>query len=422
MITIRPHTANNSIFGIRIFAFATLVLLTACGSGGSDTELEAEIEPPEFATLETLGESLYEDVNLSLDRTQSCATCHNTEHAFIDDREDDSGDILTVSEGDDEFSLGTRNTPTAAYAAFSPDFHEGTKARFNSQQDDYEGFLGGQFLDGRALNLEEQAEGPFLNEVEMMMPDEESVVERVMEDADYIESFKYLFGDNIFDDSELAFTAVAESIAAFERTDSFATFDSKYDLFLRGEFDEYILSKAAVGKALFFSQTDTNCATCHQLEANANSEETFSSYEYHNIGVPSNVALINTKESLGQTQAIDNGLYDNTEAEEDRGKFKVPTLRNAAVTAPYMHNGVFRNLETVMLFYDKYNNPDNTINPETGSVWLEPEVVDNLNATELEDGDIMTDDDVEALVCFLVSLTDANFEHLIEDEMNSCGL
>lgn len=403
----------------------TVSLLGCGGGGGSSGDPIVQTTPdPAFTSKPELGEALFNDENLSLQRTMSCSTCHNPEFAFIDDRLDDDGLVDTVSEGDDGFSLGTRNTPTAAYAAFSPDYHIGTRERVNVDKatvDDYEGPIGGQFLDGRSTDLQAQAGQPFLNEIEMMMPDEAAVVARVQEDEDLAASMRFLYGETVFDNTDTAFDAVTDAITEFEQEPEFAPFSSKYDKFINGEFDAYLLSKAALGEGLFFSQF-TNCDTCHQLQSGSGTEETFSSYEYHNIGVPANSALIARKQSLGQEQATDNGLFDNTEEDADKGKFKVPTLRNVAVTAPYMHNGVFRSLDTVMRFYDQFNNPDNLLNPETGEAWADPEVEENLNLTELVDGDIMTEDDIEGLVCFLVSLTDEAFEHLVQDQMEECGL
>lgn len=406
----------------------SLSVLAGCGGGGSGGGgNQVAIEPtpdPAFTTKATLGEALFNDVNLSLDRTQSCATCHNPEAGFIDDRLDDNGQISAVSLGDDAISLGSRNTPTAAYAAIAPDFHIGIRARVNVDKasvEDYEGPIGGQFLDGRAVDLQTQAREPFINPVEMNMPDEAAVVARVLEDEGLATSARFIYGDTIFDNTEDAYEAVTDAIAEFEKLEQFSPFNSKYDKFLAGEYDAFLLSKAALGEGLFFSQF-TNCDTCHQLQPSGNTQETFSSYEYHNIGVPANQALINIKTSLGQEQASDQGLFDNTAEQGHRGKFKVPTLRNVAISAPYMHNGVFRELDTVMRFYDQFNNPDNTTNPETGAPWAEPEIGENINFTELEDGDIMTEQDIEGLVCFMVSLTDEVFEHLIEDQLESCGL
>jgi cytochrome c peroxidase len=118
---------------------------------------------------------------------------------------------------------------------------------------------------------------------------------------------------------------------------------------------------------MFFSQQFTNCNLCHQLRVSpVAADETFTNYEYHNIGVPVNGAV----RSMTGVTAIDHGLFGHPDVDDPTtdGKFRVPTLRNIAVTGPYMHNGVFEDLRTVMLFYNKYNSTDMArhINPETG--------------------------------------------------------
>lgn len=404
--------------------------LIACGSGGSSsaptpttsTPPPEPPAPPAFATREALGESLFFDENLSLNRTQSCATCHNPDHAFSDNRLDANGQVGAVSLGDDGTSLGDRNTPTATYAAFTPDFGEETHARFNSQQPDYTGFIGGQFLDGRAADLSAQAEGPPVNPIEMGMANKAEVVERLRENSDYIASFESIFGADVFDNIDTTYSAMADAIAAFERTDTFSSFDSKYDRSLTGDYVYEPGSKEAAGRALFFSQQFTNCATCHQLRPNSHREEIFSNFEYHNIGVPVNAAVRAVNNSA--PDFIDIGLLNNPAVDDkaQRGKFKVPTLRNVAVTPPYMHNGVFRELATVIKFYDHFlTNSGFTTNPETGAEWADPEVEENLALTELRDGRKMDEADVEAMVCFLRTLTDARYEHLIEDNGIDCG-
>ncbi|MBV2089949.1 MAG: c-type cytochrome [Candidatus Thiodiazotropha sp. (ex Ctena orbiculata)] len=395
------------------------LLFSACGGGGGSSD-GSDASEPTFTSKEALGEALFSDVNLSGNRTQACSTCHNPERAFVDDRLGAFGEIGAVSMGDDGISLGDRNTPSAAYAAFSPDFFEGTRDRLNSDAGQYQGFMGGQFLDGREADLKGQAGGPPLNPIEMNMPDKASVVARIEENEDYVEAFESLYSEIIFDDVEAAYEAMTESIAQFEKTEAFASFDSDYDRHINGEYDEYILTKAGLGKALFFSQEFTNCATCHQLQPNSHPQETFSSYEYHNIGVPENTAVRavnNTAEGF-----VDNGLLDNpaTTDASHQGKFKVPTLRNVAVTEPYMHNGVFRDLKTVILFYDQFNNEDRSLNPETGIAWADAEVPETINHNELA-APALTDEEVEALVCFLRSLTDARYKHLIEENGIICN-
>ncbi|WGZ96260.1 MAG: hypothetical protein QJT81_09950 [Candidatus Thiothrix putei] len=93
----------------------------------------------------------------------------------------------------------------------------------------------------------------------------------------------------------------------------------------------------------------------------------------------------------------------------------MPTLRNVAVTAPYMHNGVFADLRTVVLFYDKFNNAQRTLNPETAKLWVAPEVDKNL-ALETEEfqASALKDSEVDALVAFMKTLADQRYEHLLK--------
>lgn len=411
-----------SILLTSILLTSVVLTLSACGGGGGGGSSEPSLVSPAFANKAELGESLFFDTNLSLGRTQACSTCHDPERGFIDGRLDDFGEIGSVSLGDDGFSLGDRNTPTVAYAHFSPEFQFGTHARFNSQQPDYEGFVGGVFVDGRAIDLQAQAERPPLNPKEMRMPDKASVIERLLENADYEAAFQAIYGESIFDDVDAAYESMADAIAEFERTDvRFAAFDSKYDRSLIGDYVYQPGSKEALGRALFFSQQFTNCATCHQLHPNGNDKETFTNYEYHNIGVPVNNAV---RAVNGVAEDFVNpGLLGNPDVtdESERGKYKVPTLRNIAITEPYMHNGAFRDLETVIKFYDHFlTGSVFTVNPETGSPWRQPQIPETVALTELRDGRRFDQNDVEAMVCFLRTLTDARYEPLIEEKGINC--
>ena len=356
-------------------------------------------------SIEALGRALFFDVNLSRNRTQACATCHSPEFGFTDPRGNASG--RAVSLGDDGRSLGDRNAPTASYAAFSPPFHLNDNGRY----------VGGQFLDGREQDLAGQAGGPPLNSVEMGMADMAAVAARLRENPSYIAAFDRLFGADILARPDAAYKAMTESIAAFERTDFFAPFDSKYDRYLRDEYS--MTAQEDLGMTLFFSQQFSNCNLCHQLKPTpASTEETFSNYEYHNIGTPVNPAAraVNGVAS----DHVDRGLLDNPAVDDPKqaGKFKVPTLRNVAVTGPYMHNGVFKDLRTVVLFYNKYNSRSakRQINPESGEKWRAPEVPENLSLKELETGPALDDRRIDALVAFMRTLTDRRYEHLLNKQ------
>lgn len=354
-----------------------------------------------YPSLEAWGEALFSDTNLSKNRTEACATCHDPAAGFSDPRETAVG--RAVSLGDDGASLGDRNAPTASYARFSPPFGRTADGKW----------LGGQFHDGRAATLADQAKGPPLNPIEMGMPDVAAVAARLRENPRYVATLAALRPGA---DDAAAFDAMAEAIAAYEASDTFSPFDSKYDRFLRGE--AKLTDQEELGRLLFFSNQFTNCNLCHQLRGTPGAEEeTFSNYQFHNIGVPANRAV--RAANGAAPDRVDRGLLENPAVTDpaEAGKIKVPTLRNVAVTGPYMHNGVFADLRTVILFYNSYNTrrPERHINPETGAPFDPPEVAQNLSRTELETGPALDDQRIDALVAFLKTLTDARYEPLLTD-------
>ena len=336
-----------------------------------------------FDTKEALGESLFFDTNLSLNRTMSCATCHTPDQAFVDIR--DNGVDGAVSLGDDGESLGDRNAPMASYASFTPDFNLAN-------------LTGGQFWDGRATDLTEQAKGPFLNPVEMKMPDMESVINRVRENSDYITAMQTLYGEDIFDDTDSTYTAIADAIALFEQTSVFQTFDS--------DFDNDTMSAAAIRGQTLFRSRRINCVRCHDDRGN---QPLFTNFTYENLGIPEN----NTVRDLN-AHATDHGLLENPDVsdEAEDGKFRVSGLRNVGVSAPYMHNGLFKTLKTVVHFYNT-RDVDGAINPDTGEAWGTPEV----NARNIVRNDVgnlgLSDAEEDDIVAFLEALTDAKYENLL---------
>ena len=166
-----------------------------------------------------------------------------------------------------------------------------------------------------------------------------------------------------------------------------------------------------LGKSIFFSNNNNSCASCHVLKGEDKEGETFTNYEFHNIGVPANKEL----RAKNGVKELDKGLLNNPNVkdEKEKGKYKVPTLRNVAVTSPYMHNGVFKDLKTVVEFYDKYNNANRKINPETKKPWDSAEVKDTISLKELKAQEL-SDRKVEALVAFMKLLTDKRYEYLLE--------
>lgn len=377
---------------------ASVVVGMASGEKGKATEAAAN----EQELLALLGQQLFVDPALSRNGTQSCATCHDPDHAFTDPREGQAG--MAVSVGDDGESHGDRNTPTLSYVAMAPDFHLASTGEYK----------GGQFWDGRAKDLAEQAGQPMLNPVEMAMPDKAAVVERLRQNAAYVEGFDKLYGPNALGDVDTAFTHAATALAAYQSTPEFMPFDSRFDRYLRGE--EKLTKQEEFGYTVYLTW---NCRLCHQLRTQGVTErESFTNFEYRNIGIPVNKAV---REVNGMgADHVDPGLggHPGLNDPSQDGKFKVPTLRNVAVSGPYMHNGVFEDLRTAVVFYNKYTtkNPKWQTNPETGEPWGDPEVAENIAMKELRSGLTVSDERIDALVAFLETLTDKRYEPLLEEK------
>jgi len=400
---------------------AASILIVGCGGGSSNDKSSADSIA--FDTKEKLGESLFFDSNLSLNRKTSCSTCHNPEHGFIDAKflkETDQSVFIdgAFSVGDDDISLGGRNAPTAAYAMFNPTFGKNAKGVY----------VGGQFHDGRAATLKVQAMGPPLDQAEMMMKSKADVIDRIEENPDYVVAFKKHYGETVFDDINASYESMGEAIGKFEKTEVFAPFDSKYDRFKlcreEGGRTTKCLQEGSwsleeqLGMDLFFSEANTNCAACHTLnsKSEAPSKEIFTNFEYENIGTPRNIEAMDARVALGlqDANATFKGLGGTVNDPAHLGKTKVPTLRNIAVTGPYMNNGVFKELKTVLEFYDHMAGLGHHINPETGLAWGNNDHNATINHTLLRATLELTDAKINGLEAFLKTLTDKRYEHLIK--------
>lgn len=349
---------------------------------------------------ERLGKLLFEDVNLSDPPGQACATCHGLGAGFADpDRS------APTSKGVRAGLFGDRNTPSAAYMAFSPKFH------FDETEEHY---VGGQFWDGRAATLEEQAKGPFLNPLEMANSHAAQVVEKVRA-APYAPLFAEVFGASALADPEQAYERIAEAIAAWERTPVFSPFSSKYDAWLAGR--ARLTAQERRGLALFEREDKANCAACHPIAKGPDGRGGLGTdFTYDNLGVPKNPAnpfyrLAAAHNPAGEAH-VDLGLGGVVGKAGEYGKFKVPTVRNVALTAPYMHNGYFETLRGVVDFYNtrdlKPRCPD-AFTAEADALrlgcWPRPEMVANVNTDEL--GNLrLTSKEVDDIVAFMQTLTD----------------
>ena len=278
----------------------TLFLSTVCLADVAWAEALVPLPPAPPVPLSNLntpakialGKKLFFDPKLSVNGSISCAFCHMPQAGFADPRP------VSIGVGG---RRGGRNAPSALNAAYQ---------RL-------------QFWDGRAGSLEEQAIGPLTNPVEMRNPSNRSVVVRLRKIALYRKKFQDVFGGTVSIDR------IAQAIAAYERT--LVTPDSPYDRFLMGD-SNALNAKQKEGLTLFKGKA--RCILCH-------SGALLSDQAYHNLGVPQTGPL-----------SADVGRYAVTHDPSDKGRFRTPSLRNIVLTAPYMHDGTFKDLSRVIDFYN----------------------------------------------------------------------
>lgn len=386
------------------------MLLAACGGSSGDAlpPTPAGTTPPPTVSLSaqaSLGEKIFHDPSLSASGKISCATCHNPDHAFAGGSPTESvpfgGTSGTVQ--------GFRNAPSLKYLTTNPAFFfdsEGTPT-------------GGFDRDGRANSLQQQASRPFLTAHEMANASVAEVAGRLSR-ASYALEFRSIFGDQIFSDPETAFARALFALQRYQQEDTpeFAPYSSKYDAFIAGRVR---LSAAELrGLALYNDPQKGNCAGCHPSSRGPSGEPPlFTDFTYDNLGVPRNVDIAANADAsyfdLGLCGPDRTDLADRTDL---CGAFKVPTLRNIAVTAPYFHNGRFQTLTDVVRFYVRRDtNPDEWYPiGSDGEVQkfndLPPELTGNVNTTEVpynrHPGDLpaLDENEIQDVIAFLQTLTD----------------
>jgi cytochrome c peroxidase len=380
--------------------------LGACSasSGGTDTATPPGISAT--TTAAQLGEKIFEDASLSASGRMSCATCHARDNAFAAP----PGDPAVPTGGPNGDVPGFRNAPSLKYLTRNPSFFfddEGTPT-------------GGFNRDGRADTLAIQARRPFLSAHEMANASAAEVAVKLSRAA-YAAEFRALFGDDIFAAPEAAFDRALFALQKYQQEDTadFAPFSSKYDAFLAGQVQ--FSAQELRGLALFNDPQRGNCAGCHPSGRGPNgAPPLFTDFTYDNLGVPRNPDI----PANADANYFDLGICgpDRTDVVAERpdlcGAFKVPTLRNVALTAPYFHNGRFADLREALRFYVRRDtNPEDFYPLDPGG---QPQKFDdlpaeyqaNVNTTEVpynrHPGDVpaLDDVDIEDVIAFLNTLTD----------------
>jgi cytochrome c peroxidase len=231
----------------------------------------------------------------------------------------------------------------------------------------------------------------------MANPDTLTIAEKLRA-LKYSELFTEVYGTDALSNSSKAFSSMSDAIAAYEGTSEVNPFSSKYDHWLRGEAE--LTTQELSGLSIFVAENKGNCAACHpNTPSEDGSPPIFSDFTYDNLGTPRNPEnpfyILSSEHNPDGFSFIDIGLGKTVNDPAQNGKFRVPTLRNVAITAPYMHNGVFKTLFNVMAFYNTRDLAD----------WPTPEVSENVNKDEL--GKLgLTNQEMEDLIVFLETLTD----------------
>lgn len=265
--------------------------------------LQVPAENPWTVAKSALGERLFYERGFSADGKVSCASCHQPERFFTDEKPLPTG-ILGLD--------GARNASTLVNVAYFPLL----------------------LADGRAASLEDQVKYPVMNPLEMSSTPER-VVRFLAGRPEYRPHFVAAFGD-----ATVTWQRVAEALASFERT--LLAGDSAFDRFVAGD-REALSASARRGWELF--QGKAGCIRCHSYSAE---QPFFTDFDFHHAGV----AWTSKKPQAGFRFTPDLGRYWVTRADGDIGAYRTPSLRNVARTPPYMHNGEIRTLEEVI---DRYS-------------------------------------------------------------------
>lgn len=339
-------------------------------------ELPVPENNPQSAAKIELGEKLFSDKRFSSTGTVSCASCHAPDKAFTDE----TGPI-PVSVGIKGLT-GTRNAPTVVNAAYNKT----------------------QFWDGRSFSLEDQSQFPFLNPVEMGLTSHDQILDIISDDRAYRRAFDEVFD---VDADEITMEHVKMAIASFERTA--ISGNSPFDRWYFAGEEAAISDAAKRGFDVFLKQG--RCVSCHAMEQD---HALFTDHKFHNIGIGINAINARVPELAGAFLAAKAkgadvdvtvltdpdvshlGRFAVTDNIGEVGRFKTPTLRNIAATAPYMHDGSVATLRDVVVHYNNggATNADDPVNPYISG---------GIRPLEL------SDQQIDDLVAFMETLTSPEY-------------
>ncbi|TQV87535.1 cytochrome-c peroxidase [Aliikangiella coralliicola] len=312
-----------------LFLFALFPILSIAEPLGLP-KLPVPSDNPQTPEKIALGDRLFNDIRFSSTGKVSCATCHAPDKAFTDSP-------LPVSVGINNLT-GTRNAPTVLNAAYNQT----------------------QFWDGRSPDLEDQAQHPFLNPVEMGLATHQPILKVIAKDKKYQKAFRKVFGVS---SKKITMEHVLKAIAAFERTQ--ISGNSPFDHYYFSGKENALNAQEKRGFEVFLNEG--RCVSCHTIEQD---NALFTDHKFHNIGIgvnelgekiePLAKSFLVAKSKgadvdiavLTQPNTSHLGRFAVNNQLSDLGGFKTPTLRNIALTAPYMHDGSLQTLRDVVVHYN----------------------------------------------------------------------
>jgi cytochrome c peroxidase len=396
----------------RSFAIVFVAAVSVAGGARPARADGAVAESP----LVALGRQLFFEPGLSEPGGTSCASCHDPVHGYAGNH----GSTTGVARGSRPGHFARRNTPSVLYLKYVPRFH------YHQDEDALQpSAFGGFFWDGRADSIAALVMQPLTNPEEMNNRDGRAIV-RKLRAAGYAGRFQETLGVSLDADAaadtaagcDQVVSALGGALQAFLTSPQMAPFSSKYDAYIRGR---AVLAPAeARGLALFKDPDKGNCASCHLLTVTSPTPERsmFTDYGYDAVAVPRNRKLPSTQ----RADAFDLGLCERTDQQVPSSdqrwcaSFRTPSLRNVAVRSAFMHNGAFTKLRDVVAFYatravDPMRWYRSKVKFDDLPARLRGQVNVNSIPYNRRVGDVpaLDDRDIDALVAFLGTLTDAGY-------------
>ena len=354
-----------------------------------------------------LGRAIFFDPALSEPAGTSCASCHAPERAFSNN----SSSPIGVPRGSRPDHFARRNAPSLLYLKYVPRFH------FYADDDAIQPSpFGGFFWDGRVDSIVSVVKEPLLDPDEMNNRDASQIASKIAS-ASYAGDFRREFGE-VLSDPQATMTAVGQALEAFLTSDEMAPFSSKYDAYIRGE--TKLTALEARGLKLFKDPDKGNCASCHRFyDSSSNPERSlFTDFGYDAVAAPRNNRIV----ANADPQRFDLGLCERRDQRTPSNdetwcvNFRTPSLRNVAVRQSFMHNGVFKNLREAVAFYaTRATDPMHWYKSGVKFDDVPPKYRHQVNVNSIpynrRKGDVpaLTDADIDAIVAFLETLTDAAY-------------